>query len=1055
MNWMTYLSMKVKMGLVVGLFALVVGIFANIVFTEWSESEYFSLKELYGTEFYEPSFQLIKSAQLHRGTGLQVAKGEAAAKSLMQASEARFEQALKELVALEKKYSSDFDLGDRLAKITASWNTVKLAYVTMGQEAGFAAHNHMIEDILSYIEFYSDQTNLTLDPEVDSFYMMQLLSFSLPRAIEYSAQMRGEAAGAVVNGPASDKAVRNLIGIKPIAVDKVEEALRSAVKASDSIGGDLNQQISTLSAANKEFAALVQEVIDTGRSPLSGSEMFAKGTALVNAGYELESKTIPHLKRLLQVRIDTMKSDQKIVLYEMVLASILAVVLSFLIIRSLLKGMNGANFYLANIQRGNLDDNIEITGTDEIAALMKGIKSLQSELKETRTREQKAAQEMEKAVEENKRVAFESKRLADALSVCDTSVMIADEDYNIIFMNAAVHRMMENRDAVLTKHVPNFNIKKLMGSNMDIFHKDASHQRAMVNKLKDVYKTRIKVGELTFSLIATPLFDESGERTGTIVEWEDLTDQLAKDRELARVANENLRVRIALDNSSTNTMIADSENNIIYMNETLRDMMSNAEKDLRKDLPNFQASKLMGTNMDVFHKNPSHQKRLISDLKSTYNTQIKAGGRSFRLIANPVVDGDGNRLGTVVEWLDRTQEVMVENEVNEIVKAASQGDFSRSLSLEGKQGFFANLATGLNQLMSVTNEGMHDVARVLSALAGGDLTQKISADYAGLFKRLKDDANATVEKLEEVIANIIESSSSVTTGANEIAQGNADLSQRTEEQASSLEETASSMEEMTGAVQQTSDNAQHANQLSQNAVNKAETGGDVVKRAVVAMDEINRSSKRISDIIGVIDEIAFQTNLLALNAAVEAARAGEQGRGFAVVAGEVRNLAQRSAGAAKEIKDLIRDSVNKVEAGTELVNQSGMTLSEIVEAVREVTSMIGDINSAASEQSSSIVQINQAIGEMDEMTQQNAALVEEASAAGEAMAEQARALMDLVGFFKLDHGVSAVAGSFGAGSGARATASAPATSKRQPAKPAVRSPIAAPSHSQDDEWEEF
>ena len=1061
MNWMTYLSMKAKMAIVVGLFTVVIAIFANIVFTEWSDQEYFSQKELHGTEFYKPSFELIQSAQLHRGNGIQVAKGVQAARGPMLAAAENFEAALKNLKALEQKYKNDIEMGNQLANIESTWQMVKQSPTTMAPAEGFAAHSRMIEDILTYIEFFSDQSNLTLDPEVDSFYLMQLMSFTLPRAIEYSARMRGAAAAAIADGRAPDAAVRNLIALKPIAVDKVEDALRSAAKASDSIGGALNGDIAKMKAANSTFSELVAQVIESGRSDLDSRAMFARGTDLVSAGYTLEQNAVPHLQRLLQARIEAMNKEQRTTAIEMVIAFVVALVLTVLVIRNLLRGLSSANAHLANIQRGQLDNTIAVQGTDEIATLLGGVSSLQTALKETREREREAAQEMEKSANEARILAAESKRLADALMACDTSVMIADADSNIVFLNDAVKKMLERRHDELKKNVPNFDMARLMGANMDIFHKDPSHQRNMVNKLKDVYRTRIKVGDLTFSLIATPLFNDEGDRIGTIVEWEDLTDQLAKENEQIRIASENKRVRIALDNGSTNTMIADANNQIVYMNEALKDMMSTAESDLRKDLPNFQASKLIGANMDVFHKNPAHQQRLIKDLKDTYDTQIKVGGRTFRLVANPVISDAGERLGTVVEWLDRTQEVMVENEVNSIVKAAAKGDFSQTLSLAGKQGFFANLANGLNELMKVTNDGMHDVARVLSALAAGDLTQKINAEYDGLFKRLKDDANATVDKLEEVIANIIEASSSVTTGANEIAQGNADLSQRTEEQASSLEETASSMEEMTGAVQQTSDNAQHANQLSQNAVGKAEAGGKVVKNAVVAMQEINSSSKRIADIIGVIDEIAFQTNLLALNAAVEAARAGEQGRGFAVVAGEVRNLAQRSAGAAKEIKDLIRDSVNKVEAGTELVNQSGTTLAEIVEAVREVTSMIGDINSAASEQSSSIIQINQAVGEMDEMTQQNAALVEQASAAGEAMAEQARSLMNLVGFFKLDHGASAVSMS-------HQSHAAPVVSNRAPASPAakpgrakapamgggVRTP-AAPSFQEDDEWEEF
>ncbi|MEN8668467.1 MAG: methyl-accepting chemotaxis protein [Ketobacter sp.] len=1054
MNWMTYLSVKAKMGLVIALFAVVVAIFANIVFTEWGKQERFSQKELYGTEFYKPSFDLIKAAQLHRGNAFQVAQGVEAARAPMDAAAVKFEQAMQRLMQLQQQYAAELALGNRLDDINRSWDTLKQAHTSMEPRAGFDAHSALIESILTYIELYSDQSNLTLDPQLDSFYLMQSMSFTLPRAIEYSARLRVATAGAVASDPVSQGAIESLIGLHPIAVAKVEDALRSADKASASIDGALNADIRAMRNANAEFSRLVVGIINSGRAALDSRAMFAKGTELVNAGYALQENTVPHLQRILQSRLNAMKAEQRSSAIMMVLAAALALLITFITVRNLLAGMSAANRALAEIQRGNLDERIDVKGSDEIATLMQGVSSLQSALKGTREREAAAAAELDRFAEESRRKAVESKRLADALTVCDTSVMVADADYNIVFMNSAVKKMLEKRQDTLSKHVPNFKLSQLMGANMDIFHKDPSHQRGMVSKLKEVYRTRIKVADLTFVLIATPLFNDEGERTGTIVEWEDITDRLAKEREERKAAGENKRVRIALDNGSTNTMIADPDNNIVYMNEALTDMMSNAESDLRKDLPGFQANKLMGANMDVFHKNPAHQQRLIRDLKDTYEAQIKVGGRTFRLVANPVLDDDGERLGTVVEWLDRTQEVIVENEVNEIVKAAAQGDFSRSLPMEGKQGFFANLAGGLNQLMKVTDDGMHDVARVLSALAAGDLTQKITGDYQGLFKRLKDDANATVDKLEEVIANIIESSSSVTTGANEIAQGNADLSQRTEEQASSLEETASSMEEMTGAVQQTSDNAQHANQLSQNAVSKAEAGGDVVKNAVVAMGEINSSSKRISDIIGVIDEIAFQTNLLALNAAVEAARAGEQGRGFAVVAGEVRNLAQRSAGAAKEIKELIRDSVTKVEAGTELVNQSGTTLAEIVGAVREVTNMIGDINAAASEQSSSIVQINQAIGEMDEMTQQNAALVEQASAAGEAMAEQARALMELVGFFKLDHAAAAVGASHRSAPVAPAGRSPNKAARRPGANASARTP-AAPSLSSDDEWEEF
>lgn len=647
--------------------------------------------------------------------------------------------------------------------------------------------------------------------------------------------------------------------------------------------------------------------------------------------------------------------------------------------------------------------------------------------------------------EADQKSSKENIRIRKALDVCNTNVMMADVDLNIVYMNDSVKAMMKLAEDDLKAELPSFDANNLMGNNIDQFHKNPSHQRGMLAKLSEVYSTNIVVGPRTFNLIATPVFNDS-ERLGTVVEWMDKTDILAREAKEKIVADTNARVKQALDSVSGNTMIADNDCNIIYMNAAVKSMMSNAQNDIRKDLPGFDATNLVGQNIDVFHKNPSHQRNLLAKMQSTYEAQIMVGGRTFSLIANPIKNEEGERLGAVVEWMDRTDEVAVEKEVADLVKAAIDGDLSHRLETSNKDGFFLNLANGLNNLVGISDSVVNDTARVLDALAHGRLTETISADYHGSFGKLKQDSNATVAKLTEIITNIRESASTVSTGANEIAQGNADLSQRTESQASNLEETASSMEEMTSAVKQTSENSTHANELAASASKQAEQGGEVVSRAVTAMDEINQASNKIADIIGVIDEIAFQTNLLALNAAVEAARAGEQGRGFAVVAGEVRNLAQRSAGAAKEIKDLIRDSVEKVNAGTSLVNESGKTLEDIVSSVRRVTDMIEEISVAAHEQSSGIEQVNSAVAQMDEMTQQNAALVEEATAAGEAMAEQSRGMMKLMDFFTLSNSASTMTGFINP---PPASIEAPLSNVSHQVKGA------AMSDSSDDEWQEF
>jgi methyl-accepting chemotaxis protein len=342
----------------------------------------------------------------------------------------------------------------------------------------------------------------------------------------------------------------------------------------------------------------------------------------------------------------------------------------------------------------------------------------------------------------------------------------------------------------------------------------------------------------------------------------------------------------------------------------------------------------------------------------------------------------------------------VNAQIQALVEAAGRGDFT----VRGDEAKFSHefrkMVAGLNQLMQTSEAGLNEVVRVLGALAGGDLTQKITAEYQGTFGKLKDDSNKTVENLTAIVQQIKESSETIDTASKEITQGNTDLSQRTEEQASSLEETASSMEELTSTVKQNAENARQANQLAVGASDVAVKGGEVVKQVVMTMNGISESSKKIADIIGTIDGIAFQTNILALNAAVEAARAGEQGRGFAVVATEVRNLAQRSAAAAKEIKELITDSVGKVDAGSKLVDEAGKTMDEIVSSVKRVTDIMAEITAASQEQSSGIEQVNQAITQMDEVTQQNAALVEQAAAA-ESMQEQAGNLVQAVAVFKL------------------------------------------------------
>jgi methyl-accepting chemotaxis protein len=541
-----------------------------------------------------------------------------------------------------------------------------------------------------------------------------------------------------------------------------------------------------------------------------------------------------------------------------------------------------------------------------------------------------------------KSAAFESSSVA---------MMMVDRDMRVTHVNESTRQLMKDNVEVFRSVWPDFDPDTIVGSCIDRFHRNPEHQRRLLSTPERLpYRTDISIGDLKFALNVGPVYDAQGRYIGNTLEWANVTE-----------ARLNAGMLKALHRSQA-IIEFDLKGRILSANENFCRTFGYSLEELRGQHHSMF--------VDSGYRQSAEYRAFWEKLgRGEFDTgrYLRRGrdGRELWIQAsyNPILDGNGKPFKVVKYATDVTAEVRFAEQMEKTVQEAG---------------------------------------RLATAAAAGDLTGRIVLDdKSGPLEGLCRGINGLLDVMTDFITRVKEAAGEVARGADEISQGNINLSQRTEEQASSLEETASSMEQMTSTVKQNADNAGQANQLAMAARDQAEKGGTVVSAAISAMAQINEASKKIADIIGVIDEIAFQTNLLALNAAVEAARAGEQGRGFAVVASEVRNLAGRSARAAKEIKGLIQDSVRKVEEGSTLVSQSGTTLEEIVAAVKKVTDIVAEIAAASQEQSAGIEQVNKAVMQLDELTQQNAALVEEASAASQSMAEQAGALSSLMARYRL------------------------------------------------------
>ncbi|MFQ5438887.1 MAG: methyl-accepting chemotaxis protein [Paracoccaceae bacterium] len=502
-------------------------------------------------------------------------------------------------------------------------------------------------------------------------------------------------------------------------------------------------------------------------------------------------------------------------------------------------------------------------------------------------------------------------------------------------------------------------------------------------------------------VIATLAKGEKGVEV-PFVEHSDEIGNLARSvTEVSELARSSLTKGAALDAAKVGTILIDHDFNVTYANAAMIEAVEKTGEYWKKRIPGFSAANLVGTNIDVFHRDAAATRGKIGSIGNDHLHEIEFGDFAAEIAVSPVLDADGTPLGHVMQWFDKTEEYVFGEQRSKVIEAAREGNFTGRLDASGRGSLLALSAEGINNLNEEIDAFLKDIDQALAGMSKGDLTCSVKNSYGGRLGDIAGSVDRMAEEIGRLVSKITASSGNISSTAEQILSGATSLSARAEKQAASLEETAAAMEEISATVKANAENAVVANGLADSTRSQAEKGREVVADTVVAMKKIRESATEIGEIVATIEAIAFQTNLLALNAAVEAARAGDAGKGFAVVASEVRALAQRSGEAAKTIKDLIGVSSNHVEEGDRLVGATDTALSEILDGVLSVARTVEEITEASKEQAIGVDEVSTTVGQMDEITQKNATLADRSADASRNLSEHTSMLVDLVGNFSI------------------------------------------------------
>jgi len=900
---------------------------APLVWVAWSDFSSkntniaFSAKEVLGVEYNRQIFPVINLAQQLRRDASAAAADNVVPPTLAEVK-TKLKAAQDQLAAVNTRLGGELDTSKAYAQVVSAFAATDQA---KGLNGVFEAHTAHIQALVALLIHVTDASNLTLDPDIDSYYLMDAVFFRMPDIVEISGKLSSLGLGIMKAGGATQDqlhALNNVIPIADFQFANMRDGLGKAFAYNADLSGKVNAG-TVLDDTSALFAMARKEVIDgADYSPAIQAAYLALANKAMDGQYALTDRVLNELELLLKKRVDGFQSALHWGIGVLVVGLLLAAYFfySFYLVTS--RGLNAVKQHLEELAEGDLGRAPEpSTGSDEIAEVLQSLTTVHSALGQF----QAALSEMAR-----KHDAGEISHAMPAAS-----------------LPGAYGELAQGVNAMVKSHLD------LNARAVDLMDQYA-HGR--------------------FEQSMEPLPGQK-RRIAEVV-------NAAKTQmeQAATAATFNQRIRLSLDSLPVCVTVSNAEALLVHATPPAKQLLKLFGGE------SFSTDAFYGNKLSTLFKNPDDSARFDQAVRSGETVDMEIQGRKLRLLARPVHNDSGQPIGRITQWLDRTEEIASEQEVSAIVTAAANGDLSGRIDMAGKTGFFGSLATAMNQLLDVSDGVMTDTAQALSALAEGDLTYRITRDYAGLFGQVKASANSTCENLTRVIGEVRDASNALTGAAGQVSATAQSLSQAASQQAASVEQTTASIDVMSASISQNSDNARVTDGMAGKASKEAIDGGEAVGQTVSAM-------KLIASKIGIVDDIAYQTNLLALNAAIEAARAGEHGKGFAVVAAEVRKLAERSQLAAKEIGDLAGSSVSTAE-------RAGKLLDEIVPSIQKTSELVQEISAASTEQSESVVQIGGAMGQLSQATQQNASASEQLAATSEELSAQAEQLEQSIAFFK-------------------------------------------------------